>query len=58
MSGQSSRVEGVSKEMLDRIRNRVLEKEEEQADYKQVHKLRPQLKEIFEQEITEEHLDA
>lgn len=58
MPGEPSQVEGVEQETLDRIRNRVLEKEEEQADYKQVHNLRPKLKEIVEQEITEENLDS
>lgn len=50
-------VEGVPDEVLKTIRDRVLAKEEEQLDYKMVHGLRPELKEIVEQEVTEDHLD-
>lgn len=56
MTDQST-VEGVPDEVLKTIRDRVLAKEEEQLDYKMVHGLRPELKEIVEQEVTEEHLD-
>jgi len=57
MSERPTEVEGVPDEVLDRIRERVLAKEQEQQDYKTVHGLRPQLKEIIEQEITEDYLD-
>lgn len=57
MSNRPTEVEGVPNEVLDRIRERVLQKEQEQRDYKMVHNLRPGLKEIIEQEITEEYLD-
>jgi hypothetical protein len=52
-----NKVEGVPEEVLQTIRDRVLAKEEEQLDYKMVHGLRPELKEIVEQEVTEEHLE-
>lgn len=57
MSDRPTEVEGVPNEVLDRIRERVLQKEEEQRDYKMVHNLRPELKKIIEQEITEDYLD-
>lgn len=57
MSERPTEVEGVPNEVLDRIRERVLAKEQEQQDYKMVHNLRPDLKEIVEQEITEDYLD-
>lgn len=57
MSERQQRVDNVPDEVLERIRERVLSKEQEQRDYKQVHGLRPELKAIIEQEITEEHLE-
>lgn len=57
MSDRPTQVDGVPDEVLDRIRERVLSKEQEQRDYKRVHGLRPELKEIVEQEVTEEHVD-
>lgn len=57
MSDRPTHLDGVPDETLDRIRERVLAKEQEQRDYKMVHGLRPELKEIIEQEITEEDLD-
>jgi hypothetical protein len=57
MSDRPTYLDGVPDETLDRIRERVLAKEQEQRDYKMVHGLRPELKEIIEEEITEEHLD-
>lgn len=57
MSDRPTHLDGVPDESLDRIRERVLAKEQEQRDYKMVHGLRPELKEIIRQEITEEHLD-
>lgn len=57
MSDRPTHLDDVSDETLDRIRERVLAKEQEQRDYKMVHGLRPELKQIIEQEITEEHLD-
>lgn len=57
MSDRPNEVENVPNAVLDRIRERVLAKEQEQRDFKRVHGLRPELKEIFEQEITEDYLD-
>lgn len=57
MSDRQHRVDNVPDEALNRIRERVLAREQEQRDYKQVHGLKPDLKEIVEQEITEEHLE-
>jgi len=57
MGDRQHRVDNVPDEVLDRIRERVLAKEQEQRDYRQVHGLRPELKEIVEQEITEEYLE-
>lgn len=57
MSDRPTEVDGVPDEVLDTIRDRVLAKEEEQRDYKMVHNLRPELKKIIGQEITEDHLD-
>jgi hypothetical protein len=57
MSDRPTHLDGVPDETLDQIRERVLAKEQEQRDYKMVHGLRPELKEIIEQEITEDHLD-
>lgn len=57
MSDRPTHLDHVPDETLDRIRERVLAKEQEQRDYKMVHGLRPELKEIIEQEITEEDLD-
>ncbi len=57
MPERQQRVDNVPDEILKRIRERVLSKEQEQRDYKQVHGLRPELKTIIEQEITEEHLE-
>jgi 5,10-methenyltetrahydromethanopterin hydrogenase len=57
MSDRPTHLDGAPDEVLDRIRERVLAKEQEQRDYKMVHGLRPELKEIVEQEITEDHLD-
>jgi hypothetical protein len=57
MSDRPTHLDGVPDGALDRIRERVLAKEQEQRDYKMVHGLRPELKEIIEQEVTEEHLD-
>ena len=57
MSNRPTHLNGVPDRALDRIRERVLAKEQEQRDYKMVHGLRPELKEIIEQEVTEEHLD-
>lgn len=57
MGDRQHEVENVPDEALDRIRNRTLAKEQEQRDYKQVHGLRPELKTIIEQEVTEEHLE-
>lgn len=57
MGDRQNRVDNVPEEALDRIRERVLAKEQEQRDYKQVHGLRPELKEIVEQEITEEYIE-
>lgn len=56
MSSGASSVDGVSEETLEFIKARVLEKEEELLDYKRPPKIRPDLKEIIEQEITEENL--
>jgi len=56
MASGESTVEGVSEETLDSIKARILEKEEELLDYKRPPKIRPDLKEIIEQEITEENL--
>jgi hypothetical protein len=49
-------LDGVPDEILDQIRERVLAKEQEQRDYKTVYGLRPELKEIIQQEITEDVL--
>lgn len=57
MSDRPTHLDGVPDKILDQIRERVLAKEQEQRDYKMVHGLRPELKEIIEQEITEDHLD-
>lgn len=57
MSDRPTEVDGVPNEVLDRIRERVLAKEQEQRDYKMVHGLRPELKDIIEQEITKNSLD-
>lgn len=57
MADRPTSVEGVPDEVLNRIRERVLQKEREQLSYKQVHNLRPDLKKIVEQEITEEYVD-
>lgn len=57
MSDRPTSVEGVPDDALDRIRERVLEREREQLNYKQVHGLRPDLKEIVEEEVTEEHIE-
>lgn len=54
---EQQQVDNVPDEVLERIRERVLAKEQEQRDYKQVHGLRPELKTIIEQEITEEYLE-
>jgi hypothetical protein len=57
MGERPTHLDGVPDEILDQVRERVLGKEQEQRDYKMVHGLRPELKEIIEQEITEDHLD-
>lgn len=57
MSDRPTHLDGVPDEILDQIRERVLAKEQEQRDYKMVHGLRPELKKIIEQEITEEYFD-
>ncbi len=56
MASGASSVDGVSDDTLEFIKARVLEKEEELLDYKRPPKIRPDLKEIIEQEITEENL--
>ncbi len=57
MSDRPTHLDGVSDETLDRIRKRVLAKEQEQRDYRMVQGLRPDLKQIIEQEVTEDNLD-
>lgn len=57
MSDRPTHLDGVSDETLDRIRKRVLAKEQEQRDYRRVQGLRPDLKQIIEQEVTEDNLD-
>lgn len=57
MADRPTSVDGVPDEVLDRIRERVLTKEREQLSYRQVHGLRPDLKKIVDQEITEEYVD-
>lgn len=57
MSKRPTHLDGVSDETLDRIRKRVLAKEQEQRDYRMVQGLRPELKQIIEQEVTEDNLD-
>lgn len=57
MAERPTSLEGVPDEVLDRIRERVLQKEREQLSYQRVHNLRPDLKKIVEQEITEEYID-
>ncbi len=57
MATGSTSVDGVSEETLEFIKARVLEKEEELLDYKRPPKIRPDLKEIIEQEITEDNLE-
>jgi len=56
MSDRPTHLDEVPDEILDQIRERVLAKEQEQRDYKTVYGLRPELKEIIQQEITEDVL--
>lgn len=57
MSDNSGGVAGVSEETMERIKAKVLEKEESMLHYQRPPKIRPDLKEIIEQEITEENLE-
>lgn len=57
MASGSTSVDGVSEETVEFIKARILEKEEELLDYQRPPKIRPDLKEIIEQEITEENLE-
>lgn len=57
MDGSSSGVDGVSDETLETIKARVLAKEESMLHYRRPPKIRPDLKEIIEEEVTEEHLE-
>lgn len=57
MSDNPERVEGVSKETMEQIKDRVLVKEESMLHYQRPPKIRPDLKEIIEEEITEENIE-
>jgi hypothetical protein len=56
MANQSDLPDGIPPEALERIRARVLEKEESMLHYRRPPKIRPDLKEIVEEEIDEEYL--
>jgi hypothetical protein len=49
--------EGVPAEALERIKAGVLEKEESMLHYRRPPKIRPDLKEIVEEEIGEEYIE-
>lgn len=49
--------ETIPPEALERIKARVLKKEESMLHYRRPPKIRPDLKEIVEEEIDEEYLD-
>lgn len=53
----SNSPEGIPPEALERIKARVLKKEESMLHYRRPPKIRPDLKEIVEEEIGEEYLD-
>lgn len=50
-------VEGVSQDTMERIKDRVLVEEESMLHYQRPPKIRPDLKEIIEEEITEENIE-
>lgn len=57
MSGGYDVHEDIPSEALERIKARVLQTEESMLHYRRPPKIRPNLKEIVEEEIDEEYLD-
>lgn len=57
MSNRSNQSDNIPPKALERIKARVLEKEESMLHYRRPPKIRPDLKEIVEEEISEEYLD-
>ena len=57
MTERSDPPEGVPAEALERIKAGVLEKEESMLHYRRPPKIRPDLKEIVEEEIGEEYVE-
>jgi hypothetical protein len=57
MPNRSKAPENIPSEALERIKAEVLKKEESMLHYRRPPKIRPDLKEIVEEEIDEDYLD-